>query len=374
MIHWQENGLLDNFTQRQLNEITPYIKNHEYKENQLIIEEGEEGDRLYMIERGTVEIYKDDITLTHLITGQHFGVMALLDKSTRSANVKTVTPTQLKSIDLKALKALSDNAEDSIFFKILQNHLHNQQDILRTMNVANIHETKQKLAEAKKNLSFSSFFLFTLGLLIFYMFIMGIFLEWKESIHTAFYLSCAVPLMLTILGIAAYRYTQNSGYPPAFFGISTAKWKADIKESFIWTVPFLVLVTLVKWFQVQYVEAYQGESIIDLDRIFQHDLKWVLLFFGLYVLFCPIQEFITRGVYQTGLKNLFTGKQATFRAILLSNLLFSSFHLLFNLYFAFITLIPGIFWGYLYDRQKTLVGVSFSHILIGLYTSFLGFH
>ncbi|MEZ4885428.1 MAG: cyclic nucleotide-binding domain-containing protein [Chitinophagales bacterium] len=374
MIEWYNNQLLQNVTQTQLKEITPYLQTHHYKENQVIIREGEEGDRLYMIESGEVEIYKDGITLAYQEAGEHFGVMALLDETKRSANVKATKATQLKSIDTDAIKTLSGKAEESIFFKIMLNHVTNQQAALRTMNIATIKETKEKLEEAKKNISFSNFFLFTLTILISYMFLLGVFLEWKEHIHTQFYLSCAVPLIIATLGIACYRYVKNSGYPLSFFGVSTENWKAHLKESLIWTILFLLLLTIVKWLQIQYMNGYQDKAIIDIDRIFRFELHWVLLFYGLYIIFSPIQEFITRGVYQTGLQKLFSGKYATFNAIVLSNLLFSSFHLVFNLYFAIVTFIPGIFWGYMYDRQKTLVGVGFSHILIGVYSSFLGFH
>lgn len=339
-----------------------------------MIAEGEEGDRLYMIEEGKVEIYKDGVTLAHRTAGDHFGVMALVDETKRSANVKTVAKTQLKSIEGEKLKELSHHAEDSIFFKILLNHLHYQQSALRNMNLTTIQETKQKLEVAKKNITFSQFFLFTLTILIFYMFLLGIFLEWKEYLHTDFYISTAVPLIIAVLGIASYRYVKISGFPPSFFGMTTQNWKAHIKESLAWTSVFLLLLTLAKWLMITFIEDYQGQTIINVKRIMRFELHWVLLFYTLYVIFSPVQEFIARGVYQSGLQNLFTGKYATFNAIILSNLLFSSFHLIFNLYFAIVTFIPGIFWGYMYARQKSLVGVGLSHILIGVYSSFLGMH
>jgi hypothetical protein len=32
---------------------------------------------------------------------------------------------------------------------------------------------------------------------------------------------------------------------------------------------------------------------------------------------------------------------------------------------------PGLLWGYLYHRHKTIIGVSISHILLGLYAVYI---
>jgi hypothetical protein len=42
-----------------------------------------------------------------------------------------------------------------------------------------------------------------------------------------------------------------------------------------------------------------------------------------------------------------------------------------SLGYAVVALVPSVFWGIMFARQKTLVGVSVSHVLIGLYVAFL---
>lgn len=58
--------------------------------------QGEAGDSLYLIEKGTVEVVVQDSlgdqsVLEQMGPGQHFGEMALLDEGPRSATVSTVT-------------------------------------------------------------------------------------------------------------------------------------------------------------------------------------------------------------------------------------------------------------------------------------------
>jgi hypothetical protein len=100
-----------------------------------------------------------------------------------------------------------------------------------------------------------------------------------------------------------------------------------------------------------------------------------LLELGIYVLLSPVQEFVARGVLQGSLQEFLTGRNGVLKAILISNLIFSTFHLFVSPYFAVAAFLSGIFWGWLYSRHRTLIGVSVSHILVGAWTLyFLGAH
>lgn len=58
----------------------------EYKPNENIIKEGSEGEELFIILNGKVRLHKGDAFITHLERGAHFGEMALVDRSKRSAS------------------------------------------------------------------------------------------------------------------------------------------------------------------------------------------------------------------------------------------------------------------------------------------------
>lgn len=97
------------------------------------------------------------------------------------------------------------------------------------------------------------------------------------------------------------------------------------------------------------------------------------LFLFLYLLFCPLQEFIVRGCIQTSLQNMIDGRPnfIKWKAIFISNLLFTSAHSHLSLGFALSTFIPGLFWGWLFARQRALTGVCISHVLIGGWAAFV---
>lgn len=50
-----------------------------------------------------------------------------------------------------------------------------------------------------------------------------------------------------------------------------------------------------------------------------------------------------------------------------ANIIFSAAHLYVSPGLAVMAFVAGLFWGWLYARQGTLVGVSVSHVLLGFW-------
>ena len=84
-----------------------------------------------------------------------------------------------------------------------------------------------------------------------------------------------------------------------------------------------------------------------------------------------MQEFIARGCIQGGLHQFITGKFSAITAIFVATMMFSVFHLMMDMRFALLTIIPGLFWGYLFYKQRNVLAVSISHIVIGLVAIFV---
>ena len=139
------------------------------------------------------------------------------------------------------------------------------------------------------------------------------------------------------------------------------------------TVLFIGGMFLFKWglttwapesFGTEVVSGYQaGELKISL---------WLMVL--LYCVHAMIQEFIARGCVQGGLHQFIVGKGAATMAIILSTMIFSVIHLIMNFNFALLTIAPGLFWGYLFYKQRNFWAVGISHFLIGATAFFiLGF-
>ena len=93
-----------------------------YADNERIVNEGDMGEEMFVLQTGKVKITKNsptgEMTLTVLESGSIFGEMALFDKTPRSANVVAVGQARILSIDKKKLfKTI--NRDPTLVFKIL---------------------------------------------------------------------------------------------------------------------------------------------------------------------------------------------------------------------------------------------------------------
>jgi hypothetical protein len=169
----------------------------------------------------------------------------------------------------------------------------------------------------------------------------------------------------------------KSGYPLKTFGITIDNWKKIILESTILTVPFLLIIMSIKYLLITFNSKFHHLSLFDPMSIFKKaaDINLNVYFAALfgYIVFVPIQELIVRSGIQSALQKFLSGSQtkSMWSSIILSNILFAGGHSHISFGFALSVFIPGIFWGWLYAKQNSLIGVSVSHILIGVWAAFI---
>lgn len=77
-----------------------------YSKGDTILEEGEEGDALYVVLAGKVRLEKGGVPLTVIGPGSHFGELSLIDRSPRSATANVVTDARLLCLRRESLHEL----------------------------------------------------------------------------------------------------------------------------------------------------------------------------------------------------------------------------------------------------------------------------
>jgi CRP-like cAMP-binding protein len=130
----KKNQIFKGLDESEIKIILDVIKVKNYREGEVIIKEGEEGEELFILQEGEVEI-SQSLTLPHKEKSEKvektitklcgkdcgfFGEIGLLEKSTRTATVVARTPTKVLSIDRKNFEIIAQKYPE-IGYKVVSN-------------------------------------------------------------------------------------------------------------------------------------------------------------------------------------------------------------------------------------------------------------
>jgi CRP/FNR family cyclic AMP-dependent transcriptional regulator len=131
----RETEIFRNLTDPQIAKLLKVSRNLSFPEGTVIMREGDEGDTMYLILEGTVEVAKSLViedgdeearetnkVFTRLDASGHavFGEMALLERMRRTATIKTVTKCRFYEIARDAFLGLLDT-DHEMGYRILMN-------------------------------------------------------------------------------------------------------------------------------------------------------------------------------------------------------------------------------------------------------------
>ncbi len=103
---------------KELVRVMNITETREFKPNEDIIREGEPGDAMFVVLAGSVKLHKGGVTVAELGKGQHFGEMALVDRTQRSLTATAREEARLLLIRRKDFYAIIKK-EPSLSVKLL---------------------------------------------------------------------------------------------------------------------------------------------------------------------------------------------------------------------------------------------------------------
>lgn len=375
-----QTDLLYGLTKDQLTEIALSIKETVIPPDTYIIKEHEVSDEVYVIWEGGVEVHKTEHETgnSHQITmlgkGAVIGEISLLDSSPRSASVRTTQKTTLLVLSISALQKMRHDPQVNkqlLYFQIIENLAKNTASKIRIINDVVVDALERELVHTKARV--------TMGLIIISVcFIMSFYVlafEFLKNLQFGTGLGSSVLVVISsAIVITAIYCAIKNGCPASLFGLTIQNWRQSVKEAILFSIPILILLTVGKWLLIHYSAAWHGRLLFELfteqnEQIFFSQLAIIDFFFYLFLV--PFQELIVRGAVQSPLQEMFINPHKKLLAIIMSNLLFSVTHTHLSLSLALPVFLLGLFWGWLYSRTNSLVGVITSHWLIGIWAFFI---
>jgi CRP-like cAMP-binding protein len=345
------------------------------KKNQILTHEGDPADSFYVILNGKLQVTKHakkktvQHVLAYLNPGDTIGEMALIEKLPRGATLKARKTSTVLEFEVSEVEKYPE-----VYNKLSLHLAQKTARRLRFLSEVTVKSMEKQLQEAQKRSALGLLMVTVLSLICIYI----LSLRFLENIQSQLPVTTIISAPMVVIIVAIMILVmKRSGFPWKTFGISFKHWQHDILEALLLSIPVILILMLAKWLVIRLILKDPSMPLIHPQASMPINSEFNSLLYGaslaMYVLLAPLQELIVRGGLQSGFYVFLPGaeKKRLWIAIIISNLIFSLPHLYSSPYFALIVLVPGIFWGWLYSRQKTLVGVSVSHIFIGVWMVFI---
>lgn len=335
-----------------------------------LVTEGELPDKLLIIDSGQARVLKrgaggDEHVINRVGAGDSIGELALFDRVPRSATVRAQGRVRCLVLPLAHIVQLAETRPSLVPVLVDAGALMAERLRLASANAAATAD--RALGEERMRAVMGRFTLLLILAYTVYTWLLGTAVQVKALMGRSEFVT--VPFIVICCSILAV-FVRVSGYPARFFGLSRVDAGRHLREALLFTLPWLAGALLLKWALVTWHPAMQGWPLLQMGSPPPPGVPasgfnpWLAL---AYVVFAPFQELIYRGGVQGPLAHFLTGRQKDWLAITGANIIFSAAHLYVSPGLAVMAFVAGQFWGWLYARQGTLVGVSASHVLLGFW-------
>ena len=174
--------------------------------------------------------------------------------------------------------------------------------------------------------------------------------------------------MIVCLSACVAFLEKQSGYPKEFYGLTLKNWQKNAFEAFLYTIPILIVMVVLKWLFIRTIPQFTDMKLLSLgvlgvSPIDTYGYSFVLF----YIILAPLQEFIARGCLQSCSRRFLPNAEPR---VFIHRHVQSLVPLIprpGDLFFGDRRFLLGLFWGWLYARQRSIVGCSVSHALCGVW-------
>lgn len=366
-------SLFRDLTDTQLSRLISHVREFTIAEGEYLIKEGEKGTDFFFIEDGEVEVIKknrsngEDTVICVLRKGQIVGEMSFTEGASREASVKALKETRVLAFSIPVRE------KDPLFLELKSRISDLLTERLKEENQIVIENISANREHTKARSGLGNLIVHLIALIFLYIYAIRILSILDVQVISSTIIS--IPI-LAIFAISMFMLIKSSGYPLSLYGFTWKGSRKSIVESLLYCIPLFAIVVATKWVAINLFPAFNDLKFFHVSPAAADGSAPVssvtfAILVALYGLFVPIQEFIFRGAIQSSLEQFLLGKHRTLQAVLISNLPFSMIHLHLSFSLTILVYFFGVFWGWMYARQRSLIGCCINHFLLGLWAFFI---
>lgn len=369
--------LLAGLTENQLKELGAVSKQRRYAPGEFILFEQDTDHTLYVIVEGVAQLAKqtsfneNQVRMLEFRAGDVLGELKVVDPQPNSASVIALTQVVAVAIDLEAFA--SSAALATVRSLVIENVGRILAERLRSTTRQSADALQRELQESRARSYAGRFMILMLAALAIYQLALTALELAPPRYHPPTSL-----LSFILIGWVLFPIVQSlrqTPFPLESYGLTTRNAGRVALQAVVWTLPVLLLMVLLKLVLMRWDPSVEAHPLFDPGAILIGPFSlWMYLFdVGLYVLHAPLQEIVARTGLQGTMQHFApaTAGHVNWKAIWISNLLFAAAHNYMGFGFCVAVFVPGMFWGWMFSRQRSIVGPIVSHLLIGIWAIFI---
>lgn len=319
-----------------------------------IMTEGDPTDSLYLIENGSVTVFRalgidgGERILATLPAGAILGEMALLDGQPRSASARTDTDCRLTEIAPATVLALPNGQQ--VLAAIRSSLAVAVTNRMRTQTDKYVAAVEREMAAIKERQHFGRFFIYALGLMTIGLLVNDVLA--KQILDVDIFTPTFAWVYLLIIMIPTSLVIWRMKIPLRDLGITTVGMKRSIIEGSILSAATVAVAFAVAW-ALRTTGIHAGTPV---------PAEWGPT--TGYFFHSVLQELVARGLLQSSFQRFLDDRRGL-QSVVLSSTLFGVFHIHFGFMAVVVTILSGLLFGAVYLRHRNLAGVTLLHFFAG---------
>ncbi len=366
-------ALFENIASDVIAETLQALPSLTFAAGEVLLQENEPNQRVFLIQSGEVGVWKgppqspEGVCVALLKPGDCFGEMSAITVAKSSATIVARTATTVRVLTLQDLPAEGQVREAVTLnlARLLVNRLS-----AATESIQEKHE--RELKAMRVIAAASAFITRMLTALTCYMFSLPLIAVLTPLLPTNSLISFF--FILVFAWVVLDFMNKRPEVRNQHWYMSLTRWPRQLGRGLLWTIPPLLVFLVIKlsfmWTRPGEYAFFEPMTAISRGAPMNFPL-W-LTFAVIYTTLAFAQEFIRCAIQGTlEMINHASTTGGYWKAILLSDVVFTSIHMHLGPAFAAQAFIGGLFFGYEFYRERSYLAVAVSHSLVGVWAVFI---